>query len=97
MNIYGIVIAAACFLAIGLFHPIVIKAEYYFSAKCWPFFLAAGVLFLGLSMLTSNMVLASILGSFGCSCLWSILELKEQEKRVERGWFPRNPNRKRKK
>jgi len=26
--------------------------------------------------------------------LWSIHELFEQEKRVERGWFPKNPNRK---
>lgn len=97
MNIYGIVIAAACFLSIGIFHPIVVKAEYHFSAGCWPVFFVAGVLFLGLSTLTANIVLASVLGAFGCSCLWSILELKEQEKRVERGWFPKNPNRKRKK
>ena len=27
-------------------------------------------------------------------CLWSIRELKEQAKRVERGWFPKNPKRK---
>ena len=32
MNINGIVIGAACFMIIGLFHPIVIKAEYYLSS-----------------------------------------------------------------
>lgn len=29
MNITGILIGAAAFLCIGVFHPIVIKAEYY--------------------------------------------------------------------
>lgn len=96
MNIYGIVIAAFCFLSIGIFHPIVIKAEYHFSKKCWPVFLAVGLLLLGLSTQSSNMVIASVLGSFGCSCLWSIVELGEQEKRVQRGWFPQNPKRKKK-
>ena len=32
MNVSGVIIAAACFLVIGIFHPIVIKAEYHFSA-----------------------------------------------------------------
>ena len=29
----------------------------------------------------------------GFSCFWSIVELKQQTKRVERGWFPKNPRR----
>ena len=97
MHLNGIIIAGVCFLAIGIFHPIVIKAEYYFSASCWPVFLAAGLLFLSASMQVEHVVAASALGVLGCSCLWSILELKEQEKRVERGWFPENPKRKDKK
>jgi len=28
------------------------------------------------------------------SCLWSILELFEQEERVKKGWFPKNPKKK---
>ncbi|MCB7318308.1 DUF4491 family protein [Lacrimispora sp. 210928-DFI.3.58] len=95
MNINGIVIGAACFMIIGLFHPIVIKAEYYLSSRCWPLFLAAGVLFLAVSALVEQGTISAVLGVLGCSCLWSILELKEQEKRVERGWFPKNPKRKR--
>ena len=39
MNFESIIIAAATFFIIGFFHPIVIKAEYYFSKKIWPVFL----------------------------------------------------------
>lgn len=93
MNIYGIIIAAASFIVIGIFHPIVIKAEYYLSARCWPLFLVSGIGFLGASTQVGHVIGSSLLGVVGCSCLWSILELKEQEKRVERGWFPKNPRR----
>ena len=33
MHFTGIIIAAITFLIIGLFHPIVIKTEYYFGTK----------------------------------------------------------------
>ncbi|MBO7458075.1 MAG: DUF4491 family protein [Paludibacteraceae bacterium] len=43
-------------------------------------------------------LLACMVGSdytkTACSSFWSILELFEQKKRVERGWFPKNPNKK---
>lgn len=47
MNLEGIITAVLCFACIGLFHPIVIRAEYHWSARCWPFFLLAGLVFLG--------------------------------------------------
>ena len=78
----------------SIFHPIVIKAEYHFSAGCWPAFLAAGIAALAASTQVEHVTVSAVLGVLGCSCLWSILELKEQEKRVERGWFPANPKRK---
>ena len=93
MNLEGIITAVLCFACIGLFHPIVIRAEYHWSARCWPFFLLAGLVFLGCSLLVDNSIGASALGVLGCSCLWSILELKQQEKRVAKGWFPSNPKR----
>lgn len=93
MNLHGVIIAVACFLIIGIFHPIVIQAEYHLSSRCWPAFLAAGLFFLAISAQTENVTVSAILGVAGCSFLWSILELKEQEKRVERGWFPANPKR----
>ena len=43
MNFYGLAIAVVTFLIIGAFHPIVIKAEYHFTYRCWPVFLAAGL------------------------------------------------------
>ena len=94
MNFEGILMAVVCFFCIGLFHPIVIKAEYYWSARCWPVFLVVGLLFLAASLLVDHTLVSIGLGILGCSCLWSILELKEQEQRVAKGWFPRNPNRK---
>ena len=94
MYFSGILIGAISFLSIGVFHPIVIKAEYYFSKSCWPVFLAAGIVLMILSAMVQNVVLSSALAVIGMSSWWSILELFEQEKRVQKGWFPANPKRK---
>lgn len=94
MYFEGLIIAVATFLIIGFFHPIVIKSEYYFGVRCWPLFAVVGVTLLIVSLFVSNVLVASIIGVVGCSCLWSILELFEQRKRVQKGWFPKNPNRK---
>lgn len=93
MNFYGIVLAVITFLIIGVFHPIVIKAEYHLTEKCWPLFLVAGLVLIGASVLASNTIVSCILGVTGCSCMWSIKELKEQKERVRKGWFPANPAR----
>ena len=58
------------------------------------FFLLAGIAFIVGSMLTANVIVSSILGVLGASCLWSIGELFEQKQRVKKGWFPMNPKRK---
>lgn len=92
MNFTGIIIGGSVFLMIGIFHPIVIKAEYYYGTKCWPIFALVGLLTLIGSILISSTVWSVLLGSFAFSCFWSILELFEQKKRVEKGWFPKNPN-----
>ena len=93
MNFTGIIIGGSVFLMVGIFHPIVIKAEYYYGTKCWPIFALVGLLTLIGSILISSTVWSVLLGSFAFSCFWSILELFEQKKRVEKGWFPKNPNR----
>lgn len=90
----GIIIAVATFFIIGIFHPIVIKSEYYWGVKCWPLFAVAGIALLGSSLFISNVLVASIIGVTGCSALWSILEIFEQRERVRKGWFPMNPKRK---
>ena len=94
MNYLGVIIAVVTFLVIGLFHPIVIKAEYYFGVKCWWAFALAGIAFLAASLYVDNIVLSSILGVIGCSSFWSILEIFEQRECVRKGWFPKNPKRK---
>ncbi len=95
MNFSGIIIGLATFLIIGIFHPIVIKAEYYLGTRCWWIFLLAGIIFGATSLIISNMLISTILGVTAFSSLWSILELKEQKKRVEKGWFPEGPGHKR--
>ena len=94
VNLSGIIIGAAVFLMIGMFHPIVIKAEYYFGTKCWPVFAVAGTTTLTISLLVADTIISVLLGTFAFSSFWSILELFEQKKRVGRGWFPKNPNKK---
>lgn len=96
MHLTGIIIGAISFLSIGVFHPIVIKSEYYFGKECWPVFLVAGVILMAISAFVSNVILSSALAVIGMSSWWSILELFEQEQRVKKGWFPANPNRKKK-
>ncbi len=93
MHWSGIIIGAAAFLIIGLFHPIVIKCEYYFTQRIWPVFLFGGLVFCLAAALVAQVVASAILAILGFTMLWSILELKHQAKRVEKGWFPQNPQR----
>ena len=95
-HLLGLIIGLCTFLIIGIFHPIVIKAEYYFGTRCWWVFLLAGIVAIAASSAVENVLISALLGVTGFSCFWSILEVFEQKKRVERGWFPRNPNRKQK-
>lgn len=94
MNYLGLITAVSTFLIIGLFHPIVIKSEYYFGTRCWWVFFVMGLLFIAGSLVVANSMVSIVLGVIGCSCLWSILEIFEQRQRVQRGWFPMNPKRK---
>lgn len=94
MTFGGIILGVSVFLIIGLFHPIVIKAEYCFGKGCWWVFALAGVLSCAASLFVRNIIVSAVLGVLGFSCFWSILELFEQEKRVKKGWFPANPKRK---
>lgn len=91
MNFTGIIVGLATFLIIGLFHPIVIKAEYYLGTRCWWMFLLAGILFAFISILIENLIFSTILGVASFSSFWSILELIHQKERVRKGWFPEGP------
>lgn len=90
-NLTGLAIGIITFLIIGLFHPLVIKAEYYIGVKSWWLFFFLGVGSAVLSVLTKNLLGSIAFGVIAFSSFWSILEVFEQKKRVERGWFPANP------
>ena len=93
-NLLGLVIGLSTFLIIGLFHPIVIKGEYYFGTKCWWWFAVLGVVLLLAAMAVDSIMASALLGVTAFSSFWSILEIFEQQERVRKGWFPRNPKRK---
>ena len=88
-NLNGIFIGIATFLIIGIFHPLVIKGEYYFGVKCWWVFAIMGIASLVASVLVEELTWSILLAVWGASSLWSIHELFEQRERVRKGWFPK--------
>lgn len=90
----GLGVGLATFLIIGLFHPIVVKAEYYLGTQSWWIFLVLGILATVVSIFVANVFISSLSGVFAFSSFWTIKEVFEQEERVRKGWFPRNPKRK---
>ena len=95
MHFTGILIAVGTFLIIGIFHPIVIKTEYYFGTRPWWLFLAGGIVSIVAALFVEDVMLSAFLGVLGASFLWSLGELFEQKQRVGKGWFPRNPRKNR--
>ena len=80
---------ASSLWGIGVFHPFVIKGEYYFGVRCWWAFAVSGVAALAASLWVENLILSILLAVWGASSLWGIGELFEQRERVAKGWFPK--------
>lgn len=95
-NLLGLIIGIATFLIIGIFHPIVIKAEYYWGTSCWWIFLVIGILGIIASLIIDNILFSVASGVFAFSSFWTIKELFDQQERVRKGWFPANPKKKNK-
>lgn len=89
----GLFIGLCTFLIIGIFHPFVIKGEYYFGEKIKWAFLAGGIIFLVLSISVNSLILSALFGVTSFSSFWGIKEVSEQVERVRKGWFPANPKR----
>ena len=85
----GIAIGICTFLIIGLFHPIVVKAEYYWGTRCWWIFLVLGIAGIIGTVLISDILISSLLGVFSFSSFWTIKEIFEQRERVL--FFPAKP------
>lgn len=93
-HLEGLLVGAATFLIIGLFHPLVVKGEYYFGTGCRWAFAVMGVAMCGVSLAVESTTWSILAGVVAFSSFWSIKEIGEQRQRVLKGWFPRNPRRK---
>ena len=92
-HLQGLLLGLCSFLIIGICHPIVIKGEYHWGQRIKWFFLVAGIVLCVGSLLTKSVLFSSLLGVGAFSCFWGIKETGEQQERVHKGWFPRNPTR----
>ena len=92
MNGEGAAVAFASLAIIAAYHPLVIKAEYYFSKKIWPLFAVCGLAGLAGSLFLKGAA-APVAAFWGATNLWCVVEVHAQAKRVEKGWFPKNPRR----
>ena len=90
----GVVLGLCTFLVIGIFHPLVVKAEYYFGTRVWWIYLVVGLACLGASLFIASLFWSCLCAILGVTNLWTILELFEQKERVKKGWVPENPKRK---
>lgn len=90
-HLTGPAIGLATFLVIGLFHPLVIKAEYYWGQSSRCVFLGAACLALMAAVFVADIFWSAILSVIGFSSLWSVREITDQKRRIERGWFKPNP------
>lgn len=94
MNFTGLLVGLSTFLIIGLFHPLVVKAEYYMGVRSWILFALAGLLFAIASLWIRDLIGSTLLGVLAFSSFWSILEVIHQRERVQKGWFPEGPGHK---
>ena len=91
----GLLIGFGAFLMIGRLSPHCREGRVLtFGKQIWPLFVLLGVAALAVSLFLRGTVPSALTAVFGVSCLWSILELFEQEERVKKGWFPKNPKKK---
>lgn len=92
-HLLGLAIGVCTFLIIGIFHPIVIKCHYHFGTECRWWFVLVGAIALAASVIVGDVFWSSLLGVLAFSSFWSVGEIKQQEERVRKGWFPANPKR----
>jgi hypothetical protein len=89
LNFSGTLVGLATLLIIWFGRYACIKGEYYFSKKIWVVFLLVGIGAVGCAFFVPVLEWSSILSIFGFTFLWGIQEVIEQEKRVEKGWYPK--------
>ena len=93
INFYGFGVGVVVFFIIGIFHPIVIKTEYYFGRRIWWVFFVAGFLCSAISLFIKPFLGSTLLGVTGFNLFWATHEIFLQHKRVLRGQAKKNPER----
>ncbi|MDA3882751.1 MAG: DUF4491 family protein [Bacteroidales bacterium] len=92
MFIKGILIGLASFIITGIFHPVVVKLEYYYGTKSWIWLCIPGIVLLIISFFM-NTIVSILLGVLAFSLFWSCIEIFKQRTRVLLGRARKNPNR----
>jgi hypothetical protein len=94
MNPTGLITAISTFLSIWFGHVAVRKIEYS-SPTLWLPSLGAALLGLGcewLALTSAGRLPSAVLGIFGITLLFDALEFYRQDRRVQHGHAPANPN-----
>ena len=63
------------------------------GTRCWWVFLLLGIAGIVAALFIADILVSALCGVFAFSSFWSIKEIFEQEERVLKGWFPKNPKR----
>lgn len=92
MNFGGIFVGLVLFILIGVLHVVIIKGVYYYGTKIWPSFFIIGVGLLVWSLFLDDLW-SAFAGVLGFTSLWCVKETFDQVKRIEKGWYPKNPKR----
>ena len=95
LHFEGLIIAISSFFIIGIFHPIVIKAEYYFGTRIWPVFAIFGTVILGIDLLIQNAILQAIFGVLGCTFFGVFTSHFIRKSASSEGGFPNAPRQRR--
>lgn len=93
MNYQGLLIGLVAFILIGVFHPVVIHAEYRYGKQSWPFFLFPGLLLVAVSLFLKSQIFSVVTGVLAFALFWSTFELFKQHERVLKGRAKKNPKR----
>lgn len=93
-NLAGLLVGLVSFFFTYLGYWACIKGEYYFTKRIWILFFVLGLLFCISSLFCESVILGASFAVVGMILLWGVGEVIQQEKRVEEGWFPKNPKRK---
>lgn len=96
-RLLGLFIGVCTFLIIGLFHPVVVKAEYYWGTRCWWVFLLLGLGGMGRFAADRQRASGRVGGGIRLFVVMDDQGTVRAARAVAKGWFPANPKRKGKK